>query len=103
MQSEGPSESDMNNLGIYLLFSFSFVMAALLELFVLVILSGRARPQHDGESGNAVEPYNDSVENGLEEGNALKSIISASDKWAFWLFNFAFIIFNCGYWMICLA
>ena len=119
MQSEGPSESDMNNLGIYLLFSFSFVMAALVELFVLVIISGRIRSNNDRASENVVRPFEnssddresgnvgeleDSVgENGIEGGASFKSLINKIDKWAFWIFNFAFIIFNCGYWMKCLA
>ena len=94
-------------------------MAALLELFVLVILSGRIRPHDyrgsenivhpfendvdDSESGNAVQQNNNSAENALKGGKSLTSLISKIDKWAFWIFNFAFIIFNCGYWTKCLA
>ena len=101
IQSEGPSESEMNNLGIYLLFSFSFVMAALVELFVLVILSGRLHGASGSE--NIVHPNGNSAKEGCRERNPVGMLISKIDKWAFWLFNLVFLLFNCGYWMKCLA
>ena len=94
-------------------------MAALLELFVLVILSGNIRPRSDRESGNVVHPFENNAddgesgnvsqpdsngaENGLEGGTSFKSLIRKIDQCAFWVFNFAFIIFNCGYWTKYLA
>ena len=92
-------------------------MAALLELFVLVILSGRIRPHADidaenivrpfdtadGKSRSNVQPVNNNTGNGLIGGTSMKYSIRKIDKWAFWVFNFAFIIFNFAYWTKCLA
>ena len=103
LQSEAPSESEMNNLGIYLLFSFSFVMAALIELFVLVILSGNLRSHDDTGSANVVRPDENNDRKCQKEGITLTSLISRIDKWAFWVFNIGFVLFNCGYWMKCLT
>ena len=94
-------------------------MAALVELFVLVIISGRIRPHNDRTPENVVHPFENSSdesnstnagqleesvgENGIERGASFKSRINKIDKRAFWIFNFAFIIFNCGYWTKCLV
>ena len=94
-------------------------MAALVELFVLVIISGRIKSNNDRASENVVRPFEnssddresgnvgeleDSVgENGIEGGASFKSLINKIDKWAFWIFNFVFIVFNFGYWTKCLT
>ena len=53
-QSESPSQSDLNALGIYLLCSLSFVFGALVEFAVVIVINQMAK-QKDGISGNKLD------------------------------------------------
>ena len=117
LQSERPYATKMTALGIYLITSLVFVIGALAEFSVVVLLN-RASLTTSKISENATTPKKEHVvlaklrrrRQGI--GRKLRRKIEARencmlgifpvrtvDYTAFWSFLFAFLLFNCIYWI----
>ena len=122
-QTESPSGSELNALGIYLLSSLIFVVGALME-FAAVILLSRFPKRKLNNVGHAIiggETLRNNLK--LASQNSIKldklaiqilkeksssrpktkneicvTSIHMVDFLAFWLFLFFYMLFNCIYW-----
>ena len=99
LQSESPSGSTLNALGIYLICSLVFVVGALLEFGVVVLLSRTNLKIRKNVRSATIEAVNEDMTIQPKK-NCMVSIppLHAIDLIAFWLFLFLYLLFNCIYW-----
>ena len=119
-QSESPSGSDLNALGVYLLCSLAFLVCALIEFGFVVLLSRAPSTFRKNAMRTTTSTYNPLAKEGLRRRNVTKidealtepvetrekekcifSIppIHVVDIISFWVFLFSYLIFNCIYWL----
>ena len=109
-QSESPSETDVDALGLYLLCSLSFVVGALIE-FSIVVLLNRVRSNKIVVAGSEIEDnkptyrgVNISTQRDWFKNDAVANpkrqlSIDFIDFGAFWIFLILFLFFNLLYWV----
>ena len=102
LQSESPSASELNALGLYLLVCLSFVICALVEFAIAIVL-------HRKKESNAVSdaPTETPATTNQEDnrwvaklGTNLFFVPSTNtiDFMAIWIYLAMFFFFNCIYW-----
>ena len=132
MQGESPTKSKINALGIYLLCSLGFVVSALIE-FAIIVLLKRKSVTTNNKVGSKILPKRK-----IDAGAILRQRIRRTKKWkyelekaqslnhrndsstmsnddgmsalliaidftSFWTFIFLYILFNCIYWGLVLS
>ena len=103
LQSESPSASELNALGLYLLVCLSFVICALVEFAIAIVLHRRKESSAVSDAPTLKTPALTNQEDNrwvAKLGTNLFVVPStnAIDFMAIWIYLAMFFMFNCIYW-----